>query len=232
MTAVAIIPARGGSKRLPRKNIRPMGGVPIMKYAIDAALESGCYDEVMVSTDDAEIADVARSLGAQVPFIRSAENSNDYNLIVEVIEEVMGSYRDAGRTFERFTCIYPTAVFVTAQRLRESFALLDETGADGVVPVCVYGHPVLRSLKIETGRLVMNWPENYQVRSQDLPELYFDAGQFYSMRTESLLTQRTLYAEHTVPLVIPETEAQDIDTEEDWTLAELKFQRLKSTGER
>jgi N-acylneuraminate cytidylyltransferase len=221
--SVAIITARGGSKRIPRKNIRPFLGSPIIKYSIEAAIKSGCFDEVMVSTDDMEIADVALSFGASIPFMRSAKNSDDYSTTADVIAEVINEYKKSGKTFEHLCCIYPTAPFVTAEKLKNAMSMLLKEGADCVLPVVRYSYPIQRSLKIENGKAYMLWPENYLARSQDLTPVYHDCGQFYCMKTTSLLEQMKLFAVNTIPLITPEEEVQDIDNEEDWKLAEIKY---------
>lgn len=226
--AVAIITARGGSKRIPRKNIKDFLGKPIIAYSIAAALASGCFDEVMVSTDDEEIAGISKSLGAQVPFLRSPENSNDFAGTAEVIREVVLEYRAQGREFDSLCCIYPTAPFVTAEKLNSAMRQLWGAGADCVLPVVAYSYPIQRSLKIENGKIQMLWPENYASRSQDLMPVYHDCGQFYCLKTQSLLDQMKLFAEHTIPLVVPESEVQDIDNEEDWKIAEMKYRILQS----
>lgn len=222
--SLAIITARGGSKRIPRKNIKPFLGDPIIAYSIRAALESGVFASVMVSTDDSEIADVARRFGAEVPFFRSPANSDDHSGTAEVLREVLLQYRSLGQEFEHFCCIYPTAPFVTATRLRQAMDLLQARDVDCVLPVVRYGYPVQRSLKIDSDGLTrMKWPENYQARSQDLEPVYHDAGQFYCLKTDALLAQMKLFAERTLPLELSELEVQDIDNEVDWTLAELKY---------
>ncbi|MEQ8170851.1 MAG: pseudaminic acid cytidylyltransferase [Candidatus Eremiobacterota bacterium] len=228
MNNLAIIPARGGSKRIPRKNVKSFLGVPIIKYSIDAALNADCFHEVMVSTDDKEIAEIAVSYGAKVPFYRSEATSNDYAGTSEVIEEVIMEYKKRGQQFAYFCCIYPTAPFITSERLREAMKLLKESGANGVLPVTRFSYPIQRSLKIEDGRIKMIWPENYNARSQDLMPAYHDCGQFYCLNIESFLKQKRLFAEFTIPIVIPETEVQDIDNEVDWKLAELKYRFLKN----
>jgi|ERR1043165_2187618 N-acylneuraminate cytidylyltransferase len=220
---VAIITARGGSKRIPRKNIKPFLGHPIIKYSIDAALQSGCFDEVMVSTDDKEIADIALSLGAKVPFSRSAKTSDDYATTCDVLEEVILEYRKLGKDFDYLCCIYPTAPFVTGEKIKKGMQLLQERGADCVLPIVRFSYPIQRSLKIEDGKTMMIWPENYLARSQDLMPAYHDCGQFYCMKTESMLKQMRLFAEFTIPLETPEMEVQDIDNEEDWKIAEIKY---------
>ncbi len=230
MNSLAIIPARGGSKRIPHKNIKPFLGIPIIRYSINAALNSNCFNEVMVSTDDKEIAEFAISYGANVPFFRSEFTSNDYSGTAEVIEEVIIEYRKRGRDFEYFCCIYPTALFVTSERLKEAMKLLKESGADGVVTVTPFSYPIQRGLKIEDGSVKMIWPENYDTRSQDLMPVYHDCGQFYFMKIESFLKQKRLFAKYTIPIIIPETEVQDIDNEVDWKLAEIKYKLLSRKG--
>lgn len=225
--SIAIITARGGSKRIPRKNIKEFCGQPIIKYSIDAALNAGCFDEVMVSTDDMEIAEIAKKLGANAPFMRSEENSNDYAMTADVIKEVILEYRKIGKDYEHLCCIYPTAPFLTANRIVESMKLLVENDADCVLPVVKYSYPIQRSLKIVNSRVVMNWSENYLKRSQDLEPIYHDCGQFYCMKSSSLIEQMVLFAKDTIPVVLPETEVQDIDNEEDWEIAEIKYKMLK-----
>lgn len=223
---LAIIPARGGSKRIPRKNIKSFCGQPIIKYSIDAALKANCFDEVMVSTEDIEIAAVAQQYGAKVPFVRSPVNSNDQAMLADVIEEVIKEYGKRGQNFKYFCCILATAPFISVNKLIEGFELLTKTGADSVVPVTKFSYPIQRALKIDNGKLNMFWPENYNVRSQDLVPAYHDCGQFYWMKTQSLLEQKKLYAKFTVPLEVLELEVQDIDTVYDWEIAELKYQIL------
>ena len=225
---VAIITARGGSKRIPRKNIKDFLGKPIITYSIAAALDAGCFDEVMVSTDDEEIADVAQKFGAKVPFFRSAATSNDFATTVDVLEEVISEYQSRCVTFDYACCIYPTAPFVTPQRLRQGHELLLETGADSALPVVRFGYPIQRGLKVEEGRLSMIWPEHLNSRSQDLMPAYHDSGQFYWFKVARFLETRKIFAEHTVPIELSESEVQDIDTEEDWRIAEMKYRILRS----
>jgi pseudaminic acid cytidylyltransferase len=223
---IAIIPARGGSKRIPRKNIKPFLSIPIIKYSIDAAIQSGYFDEIMVSTDDEEIADVAKTFGAKVPFFRSLKTSDDYSTVTDVLEEVILQYRDKGQTFDYLCCIYPTAPFVNAEKLKIGMDLLIKTGCDCVLPVTRFSFPIQRSLKIENDRALMIWPENYLSRSQDLMPAYHDCGQFYCMRTQSMLEQKKLFAKNTIPMVTSSLEVQDIDNEEDWLIAEIKYRLL------
>lgn len=226
MAKIAIITARKGSKRIPNKNIKDFLGAPIIKYSIAAALNSRIFDEVMVSTDHEEIAEIARSFGASVPFLRSEKNSNDFAGTAEVLEEVIHSYIDLGKEFDYLCGIYPTAPFVTPEKLKSGMDLLIATGADCVLPVVRFSYPIQRSLKMDGERVLMFWPENYTARSQDLTPAFHDAGQFYCMKTDSLLKQKKLFAEDTRPLIMSDLEVQDIDNEEDWKIAELKYSIL------
>ena len=227
---LAIITARGGSKRIPRKNIRDFLGKPIIAYSIAAALDAGCFDEVMVSTDDPEIASVATRLGARVPFLRSAATSSDFATTAEVLVEVLDQYRHRRKPFDYACCIYPTAPFITAGKLLTGHRLLLHSGADTVLPVVRFGYPVQRALKLEHDRLGMIWPEHQDARSQDLTPAYHDSGQFYFFRVERFLKTRRLFSDFTVPMVLPETEVQDIDTLEDWKMAEMKYHFLQQSG--
>lgn len=232
MKQIAVITARGGSKRIPRKNIKEFCGKPIMAYSVEAALTSGIFDTVMVSTEDEEIAEIARRYGAEVPFLRSKRTSDDFATTGDVLREVLEEYGSRGKTFDAVCCIYPTAPFVTADRLREAMKLLNAVttacpAPDSVVPVVAFSFPPQRSVVIENGLLGFKWPEYMLSRSQDLEPFYHDAGQFYCLRTESFLAQNRLIMDRTVPLVIPEMEVQDIDNEEDWKIAEVKFRLWK-----
>ncbi len=222
MSKIAIITARGGSKRIPRKNIRDFLGKPIIAYSIETALESGLFDEVMVSTDNSEIAEIAEKYGATVPFIRSSENADDFATTVDVLLEVLKEYENQNREFEYGCCIYPTAPLLTSDKLTKGFDQLKEKGFDTVFPVVEFGYPILRSLKIESGKIEMNWPKHLESRSQDLPSSYHDAGQFYWFRTDKLLKEKKLFTSNSGAVVMLQEEVQDIDTEQDWKLAELK----------
>lgn len=228
---LCIIPARGGSKRIPRKNIKNFYGFPIIKYSIDAALSSLCFDEVMVSTEDSEIKEIAVQLGANVPFMRSKKTSDDNATLGDVIEEVLLEYFKIGKKFDSFCCILATAPFVSEEKIRQGYELLSSTNADSIIPVTKFSFPIQRALKIEDGKLKMFWPENYNMRSQDLAPAYRDCGQFYWMKTQSFLEQKKIYAKNAVPLIIPESEEQDIDTTEDWIIAEIKYKILKKDGQ-
>ena len=223
---LAIITARGGSKRIPRKNIKEFCGKPILCYSIEAAFASQAFDEVMVSTDDAEIAEIARSAGASVPFFRSAEMSGDYASTDDVIMEVLKEYEKRGFFFEAFCCIYPTAPFLTGKRLKDAMDLLET--ADSVMPVVPFSYPPQRGLIVnEQGFVERQFPEYATARSQDLQKIYHDCGQFYACRTAPFMEAGTTDVEKLVPLVLSEMEVQDIDTPEDWEIAEIKFRRLQ-----
>ncbi|MCH5337497.1 MAG: pseudaminic acid cytidylyltransferase [Acetatifactor sp.] len=230
MNQLAVITARGGSKRIPRKNIKDFCGKPIMAYSIEAALKSGVFDTVMVSTDDREIAEIAEKYGAAVPFFRSEKTSNDFAVTSQVLAEVLEEYESRGQCFDRMCCIYPTAPFITAERLRTAMELLEEKQADSVLPVVRFSFPPQRGVVLEDGFLRFKWPEHRNTRSQDLESFYHDVGQFYCVNVESFREQQVLVMEKTVPLILSELEIQDIDTEEDWKLAELKYQMLKEKG--
>lgn len=223
--AVAIITARGGSKRIPHKNVRDFCGKPIISYSIRAALASGVFDEVMVSTDEEAIAVVAREYGACVPFLRSAKTAGDYASTDDVIREVLWAYEDRGRRFQRFCCIYPTAPFVTAQKLKTAMELLDQ--AESVMPVVPFSYPPQRGIILENGRIRRKYPEFLTTRSQDLEKMYHDCGQFYACRTDAFFRDNTTDVEDLLPMIMSEMEVQDIDTEEDWAIAELKFRHMR-----
>lgn len=227
MKSIAIITARGGSKRIPRKNIKEFCGKPILAYSIEAALASECFDTVMVSTDDEEIAEIARKYGAQVPFFRSDATANDYATTADVLLEVLAKYEEQGEVFERACCIYPTAPFLTAGRLSEAMTLLEDKQADSVLPVVRFSFPPQRCVVIKDGFLQPKWPECMSMRSQDLEPFYHDVGQFYCFKVSSFLTRKNLVMEKTVPLEMSEVEVQDIDTPSDWQMAEIKYRLIR-----
>ena len=226
MKNLCIIPARGGSKRIPRKNIKPFMGKPIMAYSIEAALESGIFDEVMVSTDDLEFADVARKFGASVPFLRSEATANDYATTVDVLLEVINTYKKQGKVFDTICCLYSTAPFVTSDRLKEAYSKLSDK-VDACFTMVEYSYPIQRSLRINgSGQVEMKYPEHLKSRTQDLEKIYHDAGQFYFVRTSTLIEEKTVWCKRTAPLVLSELEVQDLDTLTDWQLAEMKYELL------
>jgi pseudaminic acid cytidylyltransferase len=224
---LAIIPARGGSKRIPRKNIKNFLGKPIIVYSIKSAIASKIFDEVMVSTDDKEIAGVAVKYGAKIPFFRSAKNSDDHATTADVIKEVISEYKKQGNNYDYVCCLYSTAPFVTAEKLIRAKETLEKSHADSVLPVTAFSFPIQRSFKIDTkGRLKMNWPKNMNARSQDLLPTYHDAGQFYFLDVKKFLLNKIIFSGDTLPMIVPETEVQDIDNEEDWKMAEFKYRAL------
>lgn len=227
MSAIAIITARGGSKRIPGKNMKEFLGKPIICYSIEAALASGLFEEVMVSTDDEEIAQIARDAGASVPFMRSEETANDYATTDDVLLEVLAEYEKRGRTFEYMACIYPTAPFVTGEKLRAALQLLMKEKAAGVMPVVQFSFPPQRGMAVRDGRLEYCYPENAMKRSQDLEAVYHDCGQFYFYQTEKYRACKGDLEEGYVPIIVPETEVQDIDNLSDWKIAEMKYQMIK-----
>lgn len=226
MKRIAIITARGGSKRIPRKNIRSFLGQPIICYSIQAALSCGKFDEVMVSTEDEEIAEIALKAGAKVPFFRSEETADDYATTADVIEEVIHAYAELGQNFETICCIYPTAPFVTKERLTEAVALLENNKADTVMPVIRFSFPPQRGVFIEDGHMRACSPKDMLKRSQDLEPIYHDAGQFYCMNAERFEELHSVVMTNTCPLILSELEVQDIDTMEDWQIAEQKYALL------
>ena len=225
---LAIITARGGSKRIPRKNIKDFLGKPIIHYPIDAAIKSKVFDEIMVSTDDQEIADFSLKAGAKVPFLRSPNTSGDYSSTAEVILEVLEKYIERGQTFKFVCCIYPTAPFLQAQALIETYSLLKSEKVQSVVPVVRFSFPIQRAVKIENNRMKMFQPEHIVTRSQDLTPAYHDVGQFYWLETESFLKNKKLYTEDTIAYKMDEMMVQDIDTPEDWAIAEMKFKLINN----
>ncbi len=225
---IAIIPARGGSKRIPRKNIKDFLGKPIIAYAIETALRSGLFVEVMVSTDDQEIAAVAKRYGASVPFLRSPENSNDFAGTFEVIEEVVLEYAKLGRTFDEICCIYPCTPLLKTEYLLSAYRQLSENGYYSVYPVVAYSTPIQRALTVSDEKLTYIHPEHRFTRSQDLEKAYFDPGQFYWIKTDAVLRQKGIFTDNTGCIVMDELFLQDIDNETDWKLAELKYKLLKS----
>ena len=222
MANLCIITARGGSKRIPRKNIREFLGKPIIAYSIEAALNSGLFDEVMVSTDDEEIAEISRQYGASVPFMRSEATSSDYATTGDVLEEVLSEYEKRGKSFDFFSCIYPTAPFVTAQKLKDAFSKIENSDADELTPVVQFSYPPQRAFVINGGSLEYQYPEYINSRSQDLPPVYHDCGQFYFYRTDVFRGLKKGTGKH-LALIVPEEETQDIDNFSDWELAEIKY---------
>jgi N-acylneuraminate cytidylyltransferase len=227
MATIAIIPARGGSKRIPRKNLRRFRGKPMLEWPVAAARGSGAFDVVMVSTDDDEIAERARACGAEVPFRRSAAASDDHATTADVLCEVLATYAARGARFDLACCVYATAPFVRAEDLVLGRDLLEAGPFDVIMPVARFDYPIWRSLRRDdAGKIALNFPEHRDARSQDLPPAYHDAGQWYWFRTAALERDGTLMGPRSGSIVLPSSRVQDIDTEDDWALAELKHERL------
>lgn len=220
---VAVITARGGSKRIPRKNIREFCGKPILAYSIEAALGSGVFDEVMISTEDDEIGEIAMEYGAALPFRRSMKNADDHSTTVDVMCEVLDSYEKIGKHPDVMCCIYPTAPFVTAEKLRKAYELFESNDANAVIPVVRFSFPPQRCFVMNDGFLEYKWKEYQFARSQDLEPFYHDAGQFYLIKSEIMRKEHTLVPGRTVSLVLDDMEVQDIDTLDDWKIAEIKY---------
>ncbi len=226
MANVAIITARGGSKRIPRKNIKLFRGKPIIAYSIETALASNLFDYVMVSTDDDEIANIAKSYGAQVPFIRSKQTSDDVTGTADVLIEVLSELHKIGKKFENACCIYPTAPFISTNSLKDACKLLLENKFGSVFPVCPFSYPIQRALEINNAKTKMVNPENLNKRSQDLAPRYHDAGQFYWVNVSDFLNEKKLFTNNSGSIILNELQVQDIDNETDWKLAELKHSLL------
>lgn len=225
MKNLCIIPARGGSKRIPKKNIKPFMGKPIIAYSIEAALKSGLFDEVMVSTDSEEFAEIARQYGANVPFLRSEKTSNDYATTADVLNEVLNCYETRGQKFDSLCCLYSTAPFVTGERLKEAYAKMINN-IDSVFTCVPFSYPVQRGFHEIEGKMVMIHPEYLKYRSQDLETIYHDAGQFYIIKTNIFREIQSVWGNNTAGLVLSELEVQDLDTFTDWQVAEMKYKLL------
>lgn len=224
---LAVIPARGGSKRIPGKNIRPLGGQPMIAWSIKAAIDSNCFDRVIVSTDDPAIAEVAREHGAEAPFQRPAELSDDYTGTVPVIAHAVSWQSDQGTPATEVCCLYATAPFITAPDLQRGLQILQESGASYAFSVTSYGFPIQRAIKMTTnGRLAMFQPEHLNTRSQDLEEAWHDAGQFYWGKADAWLAGIPLFGQDSAPVPLPRHRVQDIDTLEDWERAEWIMRAL------
>ena len=228
---LAIIPARGGSKRIKRKNVREFCGKPIIYYSVNAAVGSGIFKEVMASTDDAEIASAAESFGARVPFFRSVEKSNDNATLAEVALEVIGAYEAEGRFFDYVCMILPTAPFIGAKIIAETFAGIAGGGYDSLFPVVRFSCPIYRALDFAGGKVSMIWPENINKRSQDLKPAFHDAGQFYWINVKSFKEQKKIFMANSSAVELPETLVQDIDSEVDWKIAEIKYKTFIGVNE-
>ena len=228
MSVVAVIPARGGSKRIPHKNIKPFCGKPMIAYSIEAAKNAGIFDRIIVSTDSEKIASTAKEFGAEIPFMRPGNLADDQTGTDEVILHALKQLMEDGEKIDYICCIYATAPFVKAEYIIKGYNLLRDNNATSCFSVTTYPFPIFRSLKIkDNGRLEMFWPEYRETRSQDLPEAYHDAGQFYWADAKKYLKEKQFYSKDAVPVILPRYLVQDIDTPEDWETAEKMFSALK-----
>lgn len=228
---LAVIPARGGSKRIPRKNIKLFGGKPMIAWSIEAATQSGCFDRIIVSTDDSEIADVARAHGADVPFVRPSELSDDHTGTLPVIAHAIQWQSKSGFSASQVCCIYATAPFIQTEYLQRGMALLQSSRADYAFSVTSYAFPIQRAIRITAEKRVeMIQPNQFNTRSQDLEEAWHDAGQFYWGRAEAWLSHKNAFSGNSLPVPLPRYLVQDIDTMDDWVRAELMFMAMTNAS--
>lgn len=228
---LCVIPARGGSKRIPRKNIKPFHGKPIIAYSIEAALKSGCFDKIIVSTDDQEIAAVVKEYGAEVPFMRPGELANDHAGTLPVIKHTIEWFEERGSKPSDVCCLYATAPFVRSGSIKQAYKQLLSTQADYCFSATSFAFPIQRAIKItKQQRVEMFYPEYFDSRSQDLKEAYHDAGQFYWGKAEAFKELTPIFSEHASPFILPRHLVQDIDTQEDWVRAEIMYQVLDQSG--
>ncbi len=224
---VAMIPARGGSKRIPRKNIKEFLGKPIMAYSIEAAHAAGCFDKIIVSTDDEEIAEVARRWGAETPFMRPNNISDDHATTVDVIKHTLTWFADSGQPIDNICCIYATAPFVESSDLNQGLKVIKESSFDYAFSVTSFPFPIQRAVKLnDNGSVDMFYPEHLNTRSQELVEAYHDAGQFYWGKSSAFLADKPIFSPAAHGIQIPRKRVQDIDTPEDWESAELAYRLL------
>jgi pseudaminic acid cytidylyltransferase len=219
---LAVIPARGGSKRILRKNIKPFGGLPMIAWSIRAALTSKCFDRIIVSTDDVEIASVAKEHGAEVPFFRPSNLSDDYTGIIPVVAHAINWQNEHDKKATEVCCIYATAPFINSADLQQGLKVLETTKASYAFSVTSYAFPIQRAIQITPNhRVAMLQPEHFNTRSQDLPEAWHDAGQFYWGLADAWLAGKVVFSDESAPVPLPRHRVQDIDTLEDWERAEL-----------
>ena len=229
MKKLAIIPARGGSKRIPKKNIKNFLGVPVISYAIKAAIESNAFEKIIVSTDCKEIAEISKKFGAEIPFFRSKQNSNDFASTDDVIQEVLEYYSNIGEDFEYACCIYPVNPFLKVDNINSGLVKLIDNNFDCVFSAVKYSYPIQRAFRIDQEKKIkMLNPKNYLKRSQDLSETFHDAAQFYWFKVSSFIKEKKLWTDNTSVIVIAESEVQDIDNKTDWEIAEIKFKIQKN----
>ncbi|MEA1989466.1 MAG: pseudaminic acid cytidylyltransferase [Pseudomonadota bacterium] len=229
---LCVIPARGGSKRIPRKNVKSFNGKPMIAYSIQAAIHSGCFDKVIVSTDDLEIAEIAKQYGAEVPFMRPEELSNDYAGTLPVIKHAIEWFDNVGDSPTQVCCLYATAPFVTVGNLQKAYQQLQDTQAEYCFTVTSFPFPIQRAIKLSAqNRVEMFYPEYFSTRSQDLEEAFHDAGQFYWGTAEAFKMEKAIFSGVASPYLLQRHLVQDIDTPEDFQRAELMYQVLQKTGE-
>jgi N-acylneuraminate cytidylyltransferase len=227
---VAIIPARGGSKRIPRKNIKLFHGKPMIAYSIEVAHQSGCFDKVIVSTDDLEIAEVAKEWGAEVPFLRPAKISNDHATTMDVMEHAVQWCKEQDWKLEAVCCFYATAPFTLPADLLKGYTLLTSSGAQYCFSATIFPFPIQRAIKLDDhGYVSMFSPENELIRSQDLEEAYHDAGQFYWGLPDAFENKLSIFSQHSKAILLPRSRVQDIDTPEDWEFAEALYSLLRAS---
>lgn len=224
---IAIIPARGESKRIPRKNINSFCGKPIIAYSIEAARASGLFDRIVITTDDEEIADIAHEYGAEVPFIRPKNLSDDHTATLPVIAHAIKTLQEQGNTINAVCCIYATAPFIRPEDIAGAYKALIEQNKSYAFPVTTFPFPIFRAVKrSENGDITMFWPEHFATRSQDLPEAYHDVGQFYWGTPDAWLAEAPIFSDAATTILLPRHLVQDIDTPEDWIRAELMYKAL------
>lgn len=227
MCRIAIIPARGGSKRIPRKNIKEFCGKPVISYSIEAAIKSDLFDEIMVSTDDEEIAEIAKEYGAKVPWLRSKESSGDFSTLADVLKEEISKLSANGCEYDVVCCILPTAPFITQNNLIEANEHMENGNFDSVYPISEFSYPIQRALSLKNGLVYMTNPSFYSIRSQDIEPQYFDSGQFYFFRMITFIEKGEILTDNSSAIIVPSIRVQDIDTMDDWKLAEFKFKYLE-----
>ena len=223
---IAVIPARGGSKRIPRKNVKLFHGKPLIAYSIAVALKSNLFERVIVSTDDDEIAQIAVEYGAEVPFLRPKELSDDYSGTDKVVEHTIETIKKNGEEYDFVCTIYATAPMLKVEYLVEGYEKLKNSDAIYAFSVTSMPFPIQRTFKIANGRCEMFWPEYYNARSQDLEEAYQDAGQFYWQKIK-VKSNEVMFGKDSIPITLPRYLVQDIDTLEDWKRAEIMYQVLE-----
>jgi pseudaminic acid cytidylyltransferase len=224
---IAIIPARGGSKRIPRKNIKLFHGKPMIAYSIEAAKKSGCFDKIIVSTDDQEIADVALQYGAEVPFLRPEKFSDDHATTMDVMQHALNWCEAEGWEVKNVCCLYATAPFILPEYIKQGYQRLSSENTQFVFSAATFSFPIQRAIKLSSaGEVSMFYPEHEQVRSQDLMEAYHDAGQFYWGKASAFKNALPIFSEHSRVILMPRSRVQDIDTAEDWEFAEILYSAL------